>query len=380
MSDLKKTKFIFHRDHFLITLLIVFVSLLTIFIPINTSFLNPVQRSFEDFSLSDLFLQFTDREHKPESNEVFIVDVTSIRDRGDMAKAISAVIALEPKAIVLDVIFETTDGNPDDVSLLETICASPVPILAASQYVEDKNGEFHKKSSYFTEVCGLPEGYVNTTINNSYSKSIRSYTTTQLLCDEVVLSLPMLAAQTYRNVSDKDFKERLINYTELKIKTVSHSELAELDDRAKDKLIIIGVASGREDAHLTPIGDMSGSEIVGLSIHSIIDKSYIRQMPKWLAIVLGVLLCFVYVVICSDIHLRYPKTDNIRIKTLQLLSVFVFVFINLLVSFYLNYNMSLVYIFVFIVLVGDMLSFYIYIQSWLNEKGWLKNPQKSLYL
>ena len=89
-------RFWLHRSHLYITLGIFLFSFLVIYIPLNTSFFDPVTRAFEDFRLSDLFLRLSDRNSMPESNEIFVVDVTSIRNRKAIAETIAEVAATSP--------------------------------------------------------------------------------------------------------------------------------------------------------------------------------------------------------------------------------------------------------------------------------------------
>ena len=143
---------------------------------------------------------------------------------------------------------------------------------------------------------------------------------------------------------------------------------------------MIGIASGKEDLHLTPVGDLSGPEIVALSAHTLIHHREITEMPVWLGVVLGFLLTYCFVVICSYLHIKYEKTDNIRITLSAILVTILLVFINLIVNHFFHYSISLIYAFTGIVLTGNALSFYVGWLLWLQEKKKLKHPEKTLYL
>ena len=88
----------------------------------------------------------------------------------------------------------------------------------------------------------------------------------------------------------------------------------------------------------------------------------------------------ILVVTCSYLHIKYEKTDNIRITLSAILVTILLVFINLIVNHFFHYSISLIYAFTGIVLTGNALSFYVGWLLWLQEKKKLKHPEKTLYL
>ena len=371
-------RFWLHRSHLYITLGIFLFSFLVIYIPLNTSFFDPVTRAFEDFRLSDLFLRLSDRNSMPESNEIFVVDVTSIRNRKAIAETIAEVAATSPKVIALDIMFPDDDRSEDNLILMQTLDTIPATIVTASEISDDNS----VLSSFFTPALPqLREGYTNTTMNNTYSKCLRTYTTTVTNEDDTLRSLPLQIALAYQpSLRYEKDAEQLINYSDVHIRKVLPTDISLFADRFKDKIVVIGIASGKEDLHLTPVGDLSGPEIVALSAHTLIHHREITEMPVWLGVVLGFLLTYCFVVTCSYLHIKYEKTDNIRITLSAILVTILLVFINLIVNHFFHYSISLIYAFTGIVLTGNALSFYVGWLLWLQEKKKLKHPEKTLYL
>lgn len=372
-------RFWLHRSHFYITLGIALFSFLVIYIPLTTSFFDPVTRAFEDFRISDLFLRLSNKESMPESNEIFVVDVTTLHNRKAIAKVIAEVAQTSPKVIALDLLFTMDDRIEDNLSLVEALDTISASTLVAASEVSDNN---EVQSSFFmTNLPELREGYTNTTMNNTYSRCLRTFTTTTVCGKDTLRSLPLQIALAYAPESTYEPEaEKLINYSDVHICKVMPSDISHYSDRFKNKIVIIGIASGKEDLHLTPTGDMSGPEIVALSVHTMLNRREIVEMSPWLAIPLAFLLTYVFVVICSIIHLKYEKTDNIRITLATTMVMVVLVFINLSVCHFCRYSINFVYTFVGIVLTGNALSLYVGWQLWLQEKGKLKNPEKTLYL
>lgn len=371
-------RFWLHRSHLYITLGIFLFSFLVIYIPLNTSFFDPVTRAFEDFRLSDLFLRLSDRKSVPESNEIFVVDITTIHNRRAIAEVIAKVADTSPKVIAVDIMFPDDDRSEDNLTLMATLDTIPVAIVAASE-VSDDNSVL---SSFFTPALPqLREGYTNTTMNNTYSKCLRTYTTTITNGDNTLRSFPLQIALAYQpGLRYETDAEKLINYSDVQICKVLPANIPFFADRFKGKIVVIGIASGKEDLHLTPVGDLSGPEIVALSSHTLIHHREIIEMPVWMGVVLGILLTYCFVVICSYLHIKHEKTDNIRITLAAILVTTLLVFINLIINHFFHYSISLIYAFTGIVLTGNALSFYVGWLLWLQEKKKLKHPEKTLYL
>lgn len=375
--DHKILRFWFHRSHLYITIGIFLFSVFVIYLPLNTSFFDPVTRAFNDFRLSDLFLRLSDRESKPESNEIFVVDVTTIRNRTALASVVTEVAQTLPNVIGLDIIFPEDDRLEENLDLFNAVDMLSVPLVAAYEVLEDQS----LFSSYFVDGSSIREGYTNTTKNNTYSQCLRTYTTTLFINRDTLYSFPLQIAGTYKpDLKYKPEQESLINFSDINIRVISPDEISQYADRFRNKIVIIGIASGKEDLHLTPIGDLSGPEIVAFSLYTLIHHREIEEMSPWLGCLLAFILTYFFVVGCSYLHLHYEKTDNIRITLMGILVTLILVFINLLVNHLWLYNINFVYTFVGIVLAGDALSFYVGWQMWLNEKGKLKHPEKALYI
>ena len=99
-------RFFFHRDHLLI-LLGAFVLLgLLRFLTFNVSFLNPVARALDAYSLSDLYFEIQHYGKEPAASDaIAIVDVTDCSDRGELALLLERIAHpdQEPKVMILPV-------------------------------------------------------------------------------------------------------------------------------------------------------------------------------------------------------------------------------------------------------------------------------------
>ena len=372
----KSIRFIFHKDHLYTTIWVMVVSIILIFIPLNLSIFDPVARMFEDFRFSDFYMRLTDRSNKPQSNEVFVVDIAPLRDRAEIANVLLQIADVEPKVISLDILFEHDNKDASSREIAHVIDSINTPIVEAVEWTNSDE----VITSFFTGHHSL-SGYVNTTLNNTYSKCLRSYTTSHTSGGIQMLSLAMQTALVYKpELSWKEDKERIIDFSSVDIAVLSPDEISQYAERMKGKIVIVGLASGNEDIHLTPVGDMYGSIILGLAMQSMLDGYDIKNMSQWGGVIFAVILTYLFIVFCSYTRIRHWANSNIIIKLTLLGVTILLVFINLLSSLIFHYNINLIYALIGLVFTSDVLSFYIAALVAMRKRGWVKHPERRLYL
>ena len=83
---MKGFRFVFHRDHLIITLGAFLLLWLLRFFAFNVTFLNPVAKALDSFRVTDLFFDIERIGSKPvESTDIAVMDVTDVIDRADLA-------------------------------------------------------------------------------------------------------------------------------------------------------------------------------------------------------------------------------------------------------------------------------------------------------
>ncbi len=345
---------------------------LVLFLPLKTSFLNPVSRAFNELHLSDLFLKLNHTDKKPESNEITVVDVTSVYNRSTLAEIIAQIGKAQPEVIALDLIFREDDRTEDNRALKLAVDTLSVPLVAAFEVLAD--GSY--VTSFFAST-DTRQGYVNTLMNNTYSQCLRTATTTPP-GDRTIRSFPLqVALASSPELAYTYEKELLINFSDVKIPVINYKDIKDFTDRLQGKIVIIGAASGREDLHLTPVGDLSGPEIAGLSIYTLLHDRSIRNIPTWVAVLLALILTYLYVIYCSRLFCKYQQTSSIRIAVATVVVLIILTFINLVSNYFFRYNIDFIYTFVGIVLTGNAISIYRGIVKWLESKGvWVNHLKK----
>ena len=73
----------------------------------NLSFMGPIQRALKNFSMADIYTQILQSTGAPDTSRVItIVDMTDLMARSDLAQALEEIMAFEPKAVGVDIVFE----------------------------------------------------------------------------------------------------------------------------------------------------------------------------------------------------------------------------------------------------------------------------------
>ena len=103
-------------------------------------------------------------------------------------------------------------------------------------------------------------------------------------------------------------------------------------------------------------------------------------MSKWGGVIFAVILTYLFVVFCGFTRIRHWANSNIIIKLTLLGITILLVFINLLSSLIFHYNINLIYALIGLVFTSDVLSFYIAALVAMRKRGWVKHPERRLYL
>ena len=116
----KLFRYLFHLDHWLITIF-AFVVVWLLYTAVNgLSLFSPVNRAMSDMSTTDVFFQITNKTSQV-NQDITIVDIKDEYNRGRIAQCISTVDSLKPWVVGIDIIFESIKGEPEDnYSLFQT--------------------------------------------------------------------------------------------------------------------------------------------------------------------------------------------------------------------------------------------------------------------
>lgn len=295
---MKGFRFVFHRDHLIITLGAFLLLWLLRFFAFNVTFLNPVAKALDSFRVTDLFFDIERIGSKPvESTDIAVMDVTDVIDRADLALLLERIDMCNPACIGVDLIFE---GRKDDEQadaylgeVAERISEKAVFAVKLTDY-DSQTGAFAGAThSFFTGEHPVAEGYVNF-INNLDAQPVRDLSTSRETAEGPVASFPAVLAERYAGrdlgFAGKDF---LINYRPVAFPVVSPAEIEEKADQLEGRVVLVGTMHEERDMHNTPLGKMPGVQIQAYSLNTMLGRP-VHVLPAWLKWLLAFVLCYLF--------------------------------------------------------------------------------------
>ena len=307
-------RFFFHRDHLLI-LLGAFVLLgLLRFITFNVSFLNPVARALDAYSLSDLYFEIQHYGKEPaESEAIVIVDVTDCGDREELALLLERISACEPACVGVDVIFEGLKADPAGNERLREAAGltreNTVFACKLIDYESDSSRFTSAVRSFFAGEEAVREGYVNL-LNNLDNVPVRELSLERKCLDETV---PSFATAVVERYSGHDLgykkKDQPINYRAVKFRTVSPDDIEEQADFLEGKIVLVGAVREESDMHPSPLGKTPGVLIQAHSVDTLLGKT-LKTIPKKWIWILAIVFAYLFQVTVEAVVMKTGKARD----------------------------------------------------------------------
>ena len=142
----KLIKYIFHIDHWLITIFGFIILWILYAVVMNLSLFYPVKRALGNMSATDFFFQIT-HEASSVNQNITIIDIQDEYNRGKIADCLSSVDSLKPWAIGVDIIFDNIKGEPkDSYKLFQTAESMDSKVVWAS-----KLSDYNSKEKTFLD-------------------------------------------------------------------------------------------------------------------------------------------------------------------------------------------------------------------------------------
>jgi CHASE2 domain-containing sensor protein len=374
-------RFFFHRDHFLTVGLAAAIMGALLIISVNLSFFNPINRAFEDFSMTDIYYEILSDEGSVHlSSNIVIVDVTKLHSRCDFAQLFDQLTKMHPAVIGLDVIFEDLKCEEEcNNDLVESLFNVPDLIVASKlvSYDAEKNEFNGAVNSYFEKDANFPLAYVNM-VSNMNIHALRKYSIAQRLCGDTVFSFPTMICAHYLHRDPRTFyrkdNEPVIDYSKsAKFPSISADSVQYWPRLIKNRIVLVGCLHEESDTHFTPIGKRSGIEVQAYSIQTILNHRELRQMSTFSAILFGLFISYITAVFCFLISKRHPHSKYLLIKLFLFLEMVVLVWMGFYCYVHYNYNINLLYALLAVALTETSRFYYANIIIYLKSKhGWAR--------
>jgi CHASE2 domain-containing sensor protein len=149
--------------------------------------------------------------------------------------------------------------------------------------------------------------------------------------------------------------------------------IAEVRATCQDRIVLVGYApddpwaNSLLDRHYTPINprydtksipDMYGIVIHANVLQMVLSEQYIRSVPRWLAFLLSVLICYANVRFFRWVYRRFNQSFHGITRGIQLLEFIAFFFLVTLVFYYFRLKIDLAMGILAVLLAYDFIMIY----------------------
>lgn len=312
MAMTKLLKYLFHLDHWLITIF-AFVILWLLYATVSgLSLFSPVKRAMSDMSTTDVFFQITNKSSQV-NQDITIVDIKDEYNRGSIAECISAVDSLKPWIIGVDIIFESIKGEPEDnYNLFHTASNMTSKTVWATKlldYDPTSQSFINQSRSFFADSLSVSSGFTNLD-DNLENTTIRKMLTEETLDGNNVYSFPVAVAMSLNDsIALKPSSKLSIDYS-TKFTTVAYDSIDNSKDLIKDHIVLIGSTTDESDMWHTPIGKMPGVMVQAYSLNTIRNHSDIKNFSKWTNLLIAFILCYLFEVFIDLGFQRLRRWDS----------------------------------------------------------------------
>ena len=276
-------------------------------IVLNISSLNPISETIKNFSVTDIYYRMM----QPEKNQwLTIVDMTSLRDRDEIARTLEEIEECRPKVIGMDCIFEKEKCDTLADNTLRRMAKHYRNIIYSYKLLneseDDSVGYTQSVHSFFTNETSVREGVVEFERIDLYSGIKRTLKLRWMLNGNKVPSFAGEIANLYTEdffaaEADGDLK---INFTPTCFTVIKPSnpyDILEHKQLMEGRIVLFGAMTDENDMHYTPLGKMAGVELHAYATQTLLRKNQIKNLPRWLNTIISVLL----VMLTNALQLMY---------------------------------------------------------------------------
>ena len=312
--------------HFAITLIAFMVVGLFALVTINISFLNPIARTLEEFSMTDLYFQALQSTARPDtSRAITIVDMTKLHDRRQIATCIEEIENIGPKILGIDIVFEGEKYDNIEGDMAMMAVAQKHKNIIYSYRLLDYNHQQHQYSkeihSFFADSTNIPEGHTNME-RSLYAGIKRDLHFGRRSMGRQKASFVSVVVNKYTDKKTVPDNGNLrINFTPTHFQKIPFDSIPYYQELIKDRIVLLGSTSEEIDMHYTPLGKMAGVELLAYSIHTLLNHQEIRKLPMFLSILLSFLLVLLTQLLQDAYEKRVDKMKYPLLRTFMSSSV-----------------------------------------------------------
>ena len=361
------------------------------------NFLDPVGDALKDIEVTDLVFSRL-RGEPPVDQHITIVNIARL-DRRGIAEQLRIINKYEPMVVGIDVLFEgeKKEDPLGDAVLAEVLSETKnlVMVSKVSGYEEQTDSYRQLEKSHPMFSNSAVTGHANLTTeagSQEQYKSSRIFMTRPQAGGTEELAFAVKMASLYdpeatQAFLDRDNETEVINFRgnalggeggfgnkfyALDVKDVFTENFT--PDLIKDKIVLMGFmgegfndVTTVEDKFYTPLNPQYAGrafpDMFGVVVHAnilamILNGDFVNTMPKYVSILVNILICFLNVVLFSWIYFRFPLWYDGVTKTLQLFETILLLLLVILFFHWFNYVLNFTLGIASILLASDALEVY----------------------
>ena len=382
-------------DAFLATSFVVICIWLLTLIPINADILNPIEKTFSDFELTDIYFSHIKKSSEV-SSEIVLINIGHLPREG-IAEMISILNEYSPRVIGLDAFFrhrKTTEGD----SLLQASFREANAMVLVTELYENEDAEqidsIGYSHPYFMEYASA--GFADMlTEGKDVFKVSRKCIPWELYNGDTILSFPVQLAMHYAPEKARAFINRgnpteEISYqgnivthvdgvTENSKNVFFAMDVHQVFDRAfepeaiRDKIVILGFMGSTfgdpswEDKFFTPLNanylGKTNPDMFGVVAHAnilamILKGDFINDVPSYIEISVSLLLIFLNTWLFGWLFLNLKEWWDGVNMLVALFEVLIITSISITVFHLFSYKFDTSFLVITLFLSGNMIEFY----------------------
>lgn len=301
-------------------------------IGLNLTFISPVVEAFKDFDMTDLCYKVMTEQ---ESYAITIVDMTKLENRGDIAMTLQEIESMQPRVIAVDVIFEGVKQDTLGNDLLMNAAGEYDNMVFACRIKEGLHGDVCCINSFFSDSLQICQGVTNMPrpLYNGV-KRILQHTWT---CNEE--EMPSIVDRIMEKLGTKlpNKETTHINFQPTHFTVLQPTDILANRDMIEGRIVMFGAMTDEHDMHYTPLGKISGVELLAYATQTLIEEKAIWRLPRLLHILMTIgLVIFSEWMIGSYMRwTAHHKSPVVRyfLGSYYVISVWQFVWITILMWF-----------------------------------------------
>lgn len=331
----------FLRQHASITILSVCISGFFALVAILAKPLDPVKQAIKDFSFTDIYYGIQKETAQPDTSRVItIVDMTKLTSRAEIAKLLDDIEGHSPKVVGLDICFdnegEDIEGND---ALLRTVGKHKniVHSMKMLEWRNDSIGWTKAIHSFYHDILDIAEGSTNMP-RSLYDKIKRRVPVSERYEGKCYPSFVAQVACRYagRDLVKGRTDDVKINFSPTVFRSLAPEEVSQHPELIANQIVLVGAKYEDADFHWTPIGKMSGVELMAYGTQSILYDNEIVDMPTSLLCIISLLVIF-FVEVLQHKYLNYmASSKRIFVRYIvgsgYVLSILTFLFTSVLLG------------------------------------------------